>query len=325
VDEYPVNEYEVIDSMIKAAGKLPPGYSKIGDDVAELPQKGGKLIIKSDMLVGRTDVPNGMTMRQAARKSVAMCVSDFASKGVVPDSYLISLGLKREISRDQVEEVTHGFADASGEWGTRLVGGDTNEADDLIIDCTMLGFSDRIVPRSAAKPGHLVVTTGYFGYPPAGLKILLEGAKAERGFRKVATQSVFRPSPNLRLGLGLAKFLRSAMDSSDGLAISLHTLAQASGVGFRVTNVPIKDDVKRFASENGYSATDLALYGGEEYLIVGTMERRSYSRARKLARGRGGDVIVIGETTGDAGNVVLTADGKGKWEKTEMRGWIHLT
>src|SRR5437879_11591348 len=111
--------------MVLAAGKVPPGYSKIGDDVAELPARRGKLIIKSDMLVAKTDVPPGMTLRETARKSVAMCVSDFASKGVAPDSVLISLALRSGVSRGQVDELAHGFADASEEWGVRLVGGDT--------------------------------------------------------------------------------------------------------------------------------------------------------------------------------------------------------
>ncbi len=316
------NEYDVIESMIRAAGRLPSGYSKIGDDVADLPVGRGRLIIKSDMLVARTDVPPRMTLREAARKSVAMCVSDFASKGVAPDSFLISLGLKPGITRDQVDELAHGFADASEEWGVMLVGGDTNEADDLIIDCTMLGFSDGIVPRSGASPGQVVVTTGYFGYPPAGLKILLEKAKAVPGFKKVATQSVLRPTPNLAVGVGIAKFLSSAMDSSDGLAISLHTLARSSGVGFSLTKIPVKEDVERFADSNGYSAVDLVLYGGEEYLIVGTMDRKKYQEAKKVAESAGGDLIMIGETTATAGKIRIRTDGAER--EIRKRGWVHL-
>jgi thiamine-monophosphate kinase len=318
-----VNEYDVIERMVLAAGKLPPGYSKIGDDVAELPARRGKLIIKSDMLVAKTDVPPRMTLRETARKSVAMCVSDFASKGVAPDSFLISLALRSGVSRDQVDELAHGFADASEEWGVRLVGGDTNEAEDLIIDCTMFGFSERIVPRSGASPGEVVVTTGYYGYPAAGLKILLEKARAERGFERVATKSVLRPTPNLAVGLRIAKYLSSAMDSSDGLAISLHTLARSSGVGVRVTRIPVKKDVESFASSNGYSAADLALYGGEEYLIVGTMKRKNYQRAKKIAESAGGDLIVIGETTTAAGKVSLRMEGVER--EIEMRGWVHLS
>src|SRR3989442_13717238 len=115
------------------------------------------------MLVGKTDVPKGMTYRQAARKAVASCVSDFAAKGVAPDSFLISLGLPRGTSEREVSGLAEGFADAAREWKVKLVGGDTNEADDLVIDCTMLGFGEEITPRGGAKAGKLRVTPAGFG------------------------------------------------------------------------------------------------------------------------------------------------------------------
>jgi thiamine-monophosphate kinase len=317
-----VNEYEIIEAIVGAAGRLPRGYSRIGDDVGKIPLKKGKLIVKTDMLVAKSDVPRGMTYREVARKSVGMCVSDFASKGVLPDSYLISLGLREGTTREQVKELALGFADASSEWRVKLVGGDTSEAEDLVINCAMFGFAKRIVPRSGAKPGQMVVTTGYFGYPPSGLKILLEGATAERKFRELAVQSVRRPRPNLPLGVGISGFLSAAMDSSDGLAISLHTLARSSGVGMNVTKLPAKKDVESFASSNGYNATDLALYGGEEYIIVGTMDSRRYDEARGVAENLGGELIAIGETTRAKGRVLLETEGKERKE-IEMRGWIH--
>ena len=84
----------VIDTILRRAGRLPGGYAAIGDDVALIPAGKGRLVAKVDMLVEHTDVPPGMTYRQAARKAVAMCVSDFAAKGVKPDSFMVSLGLK---------------------------------------------------------------------------------------------------------------------------------------------------------------------------------------------------------------------------------------
>ncbi len=200
--------------------------------------------------------------------------------------------------------------------------GRTNEADDLVIDCTMLGFSKGVVTRSGARSGQVVVTTGYFGYAAAGLKILLEKANAESEFRRLATTSVLRPSPNLAVGLGIARFLTSAMDSSDGLAISLHTLAKSSGVGFRVTSLPMTEDVKSFAHSNDYSVEELVLYGGEEYLIVGTIDGRSFRAAKRLAKSLGGDLIAIGETTESGGGVVL--DVKGTTRPIERKGWVHL-
>ena len=42
------------------------------------------LIVKVDTLVESTDLPPGMELVDAARKSIVSCVSDFAAKGVRP-------------------------------------------------------------------------------------------------------------------------------------------------------------------------------------------------------------------------------------------------
>ena len=98
-------------------------------------------------------MPAGMTYRQAARKAVAMCVSDFAAKGASPDSSVVSVGLKKGVRQELVDALARGFRDAEEEWGVLLVGGDTNEAKELVIDCAMVGFAERLVARGGAVPG----------------------------------------------------------------------------------------------------------------------------------------------------------------------------
>ncbi len=316
------NEFEIIDTIVKRSRNLPSGYSRIGDDVAMIRIGGKRLVVKSDMLVDKTDVPQGMSWRQAARKSVAMCVSDFAAKGATPDSFLVSLGLRRETTKKEVVELAKGFHDASVEWHLNLVGGDTNESDNLIIDCTMFGFADKIVPRNGARPGQVVVTTGNFGRSSAGLKILLDRAKAEPKFRSAAVDSVLYPRPKLRLGLGLAKVLSSSVDSSDGLAISLYAIAEMSRVGISITHLPCRKDVEKFAKSNGYLVDDLAMYGGEEYEIVGTLDERLLARARRVAKSLGEELVVVGKTTDQSGKVEMLGR---RHRRILRKGWIHLS
>ena len=306
---------------MKRAGRVPRGYAAIGDDVASVPVGKGKLVVKVDMLVEHTDVPAGMTYRQAARKAVAMCVSDFAAKGVRPDSFMVSFGLRRGVTQEQVDALAEGFRDAEREWKVHLVGGDTNESEELIIDCTMLGFALRVVPRDGSSPGDALVVTGRFGYTGAGLEMLTKSAVAEDAFRKVATESVLMPTPNLREGIALAPYLTSAMDSSDGLARSLHTLAKASRVGFELTSLPAADGVKRFASSNGLDPDALVLLGGEEYVVVGTMRRRNVEAARRAVKRAGGELLEIGRAT-KSGRVELLTGGKRR--TVEDEGWTHL-
>lgn len=316
------DELGIIESIVGTAGKVPRGYAKIGDDVAVVPIRGGRLVVKVDMLVEHTDVPVGMTYRQAARKAVAMCVSDFAAKGVKPDSFMVSIGLRRGVTQGKVNELALGFGDAEQEWGAHLVGGDTNESKELVVDCAMVGFAKRLVTRGGAKVGDSLVVTGAFGYPSAGLKILLSGARADARFGERAKRSVLNPSPSLEVGLALAPYLTSSMDSSDGLARSIHTLAKESGVGFEVANLPVGYGVKRFAEANGLSPEELVLQGGEEYVIVGTVKRSKVAGAREAARRAGGQLIEIGRATSGKGRVELRTDGETRPIRDE--GWTHL-
>jgi thiamine-monophosphate kinase len=302
-------------------GAPPRGYSKIGDDVAVVPSLGKKAVLKVDMLVQSTDVPKQMTFRQAARKAVAMCVSDFAAKGVRPDSFMVSIGLSRGVTKAQVRELSSGLRDASKEWSLKLVGGDTSEAAELIISCFMVGFAERYVRRAGARPGDSVVVTGPFGYPPAGLRIL-GGARATPSFRKKAIASVLRPTPNLKLGLALAGRWTSAMDSSDGLARSLHILARASGVGIEVRRLPTGSGLAEFAASNGLDANKLVLEGGEEYLVVGAMKPSVIQAAAEVARRNGGNLLEIGKVTGRKSGVRFRTNGS----VVPIRdvGWVHL-
>lgn len=314
-----MDENQVIDLIARSAGRLPRGYLPIGDDVAALPSgPGGVLVLKADMLVAKTDVPPGMTWRQVGRKSVAMCVSDFAAKGVSPEVFMVSLALPRSLSDGDIRSLVGGFVDGSREWGVRLVGGDTNEGDDVVVDCTMAGFADRITKRDGARPGELVVVTGDFGTTSAGLKILLEGASSRGSFRKSALANVYLPSPRLKLGLALSRFFSATMDSSDGLAICLHTIARMSRVGMKLSRLPYDGRLESFAARNGYRVDELVLYGGEEYEIVGTIRRELFEEAQRLAVSMGEELQVIGETT--AKREILSPDRS----RVKNKGWVHL-
>src|SRR5947208_15528461 len=142
-----LDEYEVIRLMAKRFGGLPEGYVPIGDDVALIPPgtRGKGVVLKCDMLVAKTDVPPGMSLKMAARKAVAMCVSDFAAKGVRPTAFMISLGLRREPPEADVVELASGVLQASREWDLKLVRGDTSETDGLIIDCLIVGCAKELV------------------------------------------------------------------------------------------------------------------------------------------------------------------------------------
>jgi thiamine-monophosphate kinase len=109
------------------------------------------------------------------------------------------------------------------------------------------------------------------------------------------------------------------MDSSDGLAVSLHDLQKSSGNGFRLTNVPLTREAEKFAELHRINHAALALYGGEEYELVFTVRPDAVDETRKALRGAGADLIQLGVVTKDR-KIVYVEDsvekpvGKGGWE-----------
>lgn len=288
------------------------------DDVAAIPFGKKALAFKCDMLVGMTDVPEQMSPRQAARKSVVACASDLAAKGAKPLAAMVSLGLPRGITRGYVEELARGFQIASEEFGVKIVGGDTNEASDLVIDCSMIGLADRIPPRSGAKPGDTVVMSGLFGYPASGLAILMGGARATGQFRRNAVDSVLEPRPRQDFAI-LAPLFSASIDSSDGLATSLYEIAAQSRVDIHIDYEKVRAaGVDEFAQANGIDPQNLVFFGGEEYEVVATIPEKSLAKARALAKKAGIALHEVGAVKRGTGKVFA---GK---SLLENRGYQHL-
>lgn len=324
VDEF--GERRVIEILRKRLEMMPFSPVAFGDDVAAVPIDAERVaVLKTDMLVDRTDVPAGMSLRQAARKAVVMNVSDFAAKGVQPTAALVSLGLPRRLTELDVEEIADGLNVGAREYGAYVVGGDTGEASDIVVAVMLYGtaLKSRLMLRSGAKPGDLVAVTGSFGKPAAGLRLLKGDCEIPKEVRGTLLNSVFMPRARLPEGLALAASgaVTSSIDSSDGLAWSLHELSRMNGEGFEIDHVPIADEAKRFAEVCRVDALELALYGGEEYELVVTVKPDCWSEAEEALNSAGGQLLRVGKVTREK-QIVLAVDGKRR--PIEARGWEHF-
>ena len=265
---------------------------------------------------------------QIARKSISACVSDLSAKGIKPHVSLISVGIPKKYSKTEIEDLAKGFQIASKEFGVKIVGGDTNESKELIIDCSMIGFSEHCASglpgRNGAKPGDLVVVSGEFGYTSSGLKILTKNAKAYGEFKNNAISSVMKPKPAQKFGISLAKYFSASMDSSDGLSISLYELARQSNVNFLIDNIPSAKGVCNFARNNHLDYKRLIFCGGEEYEIVGTSAPANLKKAKATARRLKLKLFIIGKVEKGEGKVFLLDRKTGKRVQLKDMGYVHL-
>lgn len=279
------------------------------------------IVTKSDMLVESTDVPKGMKIEEIARKSVVACVSDFSAKGIKPLYATVSLAIPREFSKSKIKKLAHGFMKASKEFGVKIIGGDTNEGKEIVIEVSMFGITQRIVNRKGAKNNDIIITSGPFGYASSGLKIILNHCKADPKFVRKSKKQVLVPTPRLKFGLSIARYLSSSMDSSDGLSTTLNEMSRQSSKRFVITKLPCYDDIIKFAETNKIRFMDLVFNGGEEYEIVATVSSTNLPKIKKIARIQKIPLFEIGYVT-NGKNVIYQQENK--ITIIQERGWLHF-
>ena len=321
-----LGERKIIEIILGCLDQMPNMPVPFGDDVSAIDIGNEKFaVIKTDMLVGKTDVPPSMNLWQAARKAVVMNISDLAAKGVKPIALLASIGIPRGFAKKDVEQIGEGLNAGAREYNAYVLGGDTNEASDLVISCTAFGIVEKryLMKRSGAKPDDLVAVTGVFGKTSSGLKILLKGLTAPPEMRKELVNTVLMPQARLKEGLALTQIhaVTASIDSSDGLAWSLHEISRASNVGFVIDNLAVAREAEEFAKIHDLDPVELSLYGGEEYELVVTIKPKLWGKAKKAIEQVGASLIKIGHVTGEK-SLLLRA--KEKTVSIEARGWEHF-
>jgi thiamine-monophosphate kinase len=321
-----LGERKVIEVLWNCIDHAPNMVVPFGDDVAAMKWMNNEIaVLKTDMLVGHTDVPPRMSYEQAARKAVVMNVSDFAAKGCRPLGLLVALGLPKDATRSEIEEIGAGLNAGAREYSVSVLGGDTSETRDLIIGVSMFGAmtGGKIIQRVGAMPGDIVATTGSFGLTASGLKILKENLSVPTKLRKKLVDAVLSPHARLNEGLALAQTgaVTASIDSSDGLAWSLHEISRASNVGFVIDKPPIAPETKEFAASFSLDPLELGLYGGEEYELVLTINSEGWSKAKNVVQQVHGSLQKIGEVTEEA-TIYLKVDNEK--HDVEARGYEHF-
>ncbi len=322
-----IGERSLIEIFMKHLTPMPGMPIPFWDDASAIDIGNNRaIVVNTDMLVWKTDIPKGMTPFQAARKAVVMNISDLAAKGVKPIAFMSSLAIPRDYSVGDAEELVKGFEAGARMYDSYVIGGDTNEACDVIISGMAMGITEteKIMKRdNGVKPGHKLAVTGNIGLTSAGFKHLLDGTPLPEALNETILNSIYLPEARVNEGLALAETgcVTSCMDSSDGLSVSLYDLMRSSGYGFTLDHIPVHPTAEKFAVYNDLDPNDLALFGGEEYELVFTYSPRNHGKVTRALEGVGCELITIGTVTeGEA----IVYDREGKVTTVVKGGWDHF-
>jgi len=274
------SEWDLIAALSREFGPAPPQVILgIGDDCAALALNDADYLLWTmDTLVEGVHFDLAYTsLSKLGWKSLTVNLSDVAAMGGEPRQALLSLGWPPERDRRLALEFAAGLAQAAREYGVAVIGGDTVASPGgLIVTVTLTGQvpAAQMVRRAGASPQDLVFVTGPLGEAAAGLEILRQGLTLAPDLQEPLIEAHLRPRPPLKAGRLLAREgLASALiDTSDGVATDLYHICRASRVGARINRagVPVSPRVRAAAAHLGRDPLDLALAGGEDYLLLFT-------------------------------------------------------
>lgn len=320
----------------------------IGDDAAvieprlELAGLSGPLqwLMAVDTMVETVHF-NSMTMEDGdiGYKALAANISDIAAMGGVPLHALVSVSVPAAYGPERMRRLYDGLYACAEQYGVAIIGGDTTSSPlHLVVAVTVTGAVEagKALRRSGAKPGDAVFLTGPVGLSAAGLHVLSapagEAVRAEAGGLAALVQAHRRPAPSVRAGrlLQARGTCTSLNDVSDGLASEAAEIAAASHVRLALHEelLPRSGSMAAYAGLCGLSALDLMLYGGEDYVLLGTMAAEDAAAAKEAFHQEGLPFFLIGEVeAGEPGVELITRKQNGKSlsrARLEARGYNHF-
>ncbi len=276
------------------------------------------IVVGCDMVHERTDFPSQMTPYQRGWMSVAVSLSDIAAMGAKPLGVLVALGVPEGTERSYLRSMAEGMRECASRAGTRVLGGDTDQHDELTVCTTAVGSVSKryCARRRGAQVGDVVAITGTVGEAACGFA-LLSGKAHKHALNahevESLTEKALMPTPRVSEGMRIAEVCTSMMDTSDGLAMSLHELSAQSDVGFEVDEdaLPVPDSVRACTE----SAVDTALYGAGDFELVFTLPEVAVPMLECLG------IATIGRAIEHRG--VFLKKSSGARHPIERKGWEH--
>jgi thiamine-monophosphate kinase len=274
-----------------------------GDDAAVIRwTKGRYLLFTCDMLVEGTHFRKGRaTPFQIGWKAMARNISDIAAMGGIPRYALVSAAMRPDEELSFFDGIVKGLKAAADAFGVSIVGGDMSRSSAIAVDVSLIGEVEEtsLVRRDGAKVGDCIFMTGSVGGSIKRRHLefmprLAEARKIVRAFK-----------------------VNSMIDVSDGLALDLRRILDASSAGARIYEnaIPISKDANSF---------DTAITDGEDFELIFTMSPQEAKRfLKKEWAMMTTPVTLIGEVMPRGYGYKLIRQDSGA-EELKVKGYLHF-
>jgi thiamine-monophosphate kinase len=322
-----------IEKLLDIEGVRSPEVTlSIGDDTACFrPNPGYALLVTCDSVVeGRHYLAAHITPLDLGHRAMALNISDIGAMGGRPRYALVSLGLKGDTPVRDVEEMYRGFVAELNPFGASIIGGNITKSEGgAFIDITLIGEVEetKMVRRSTARPGDVVLITGYPGQATAGLQMLLHG-KGDQRLKDNLLKVYNRPSHRAREGAAIAQsgYATAMIDTSDGFLGDLGHICEESHVGADLIQerLPMSESLKQAALVLGCDPYDLMLHDSDDYELIVTCPAAHVASIRSaVAKTYDGPVSEVGTITDKPGTLAIVRPD-GSRQTLMAKGWDHF-
>ena len=297
-----IGEKELVKYIIANSKDITP------DDTAITELTSTNLISTCDMLIQSKHFPETMSYFDMGFKSVTVNVSALAAMGAEPLGFLLSIALPKDLDLDSFKELIEGVLSACNYYSIPLIGGDTNEASEIIISGTALGLCDNPLLKNTYSKDDLVVVTGDIGLAALGFNLDTQD--------NVYVKNAIRPVARLNEGILIKDAgASSATDITDGLASELYEMKR-DGFGFMIYEemLGISDEYKQLAKKLNLDYLDLVLHVGEDFELIFTISEDNLKNLNINYK-------VIGKVT-DTDNIEITLEN-GFVLEIKNKGYEH--
>ncbi len=294
----------------------------------------GRVVATTDFLLeGRHFRRDWSSAADVGHKAAARSLADCAAMGAVPTALLVALAAPPGLPVSWARELTAGLAAECARTGASVIGGDTAQADRVLLAVTGLGDLQGRAPvlRSGASPGDLVAVAGPLGHAAAGLALLQAGLPEDP-----LVTAQLRPAPPYDAGPEAAALGATAMiDVSDGLLADLGHIARASRVLIDLDSAALRpgdrlqhaaravaaavlhnpgDRTSQVSRPAHTDALTWVLTGGEDHALVAAFPSGTRLPSRWTVIG------MVRRPAGDPGGGVVL-DGQ---PRAGLPGWDHF-
>lgn len=313
------------------------------------------LVTSTDMLIQSSHFPKGMTYFQMGYKSVVVNVSDLSSMGADNIGFLLNIAIPKDMLLDDFDDLICGVIRACDNYDIPLIGGDTNEANEIIISGTAIGQvdKDKALMKYGFEEGDLVCISDELGYAALGFELLALKEKDPDLYQEKIEK--IKEIDSTIIDLALLKALKpeakydeghilrdcntldnkvSATDITDGLASEFYEILNSDkkysnlndssssnsytkGIRIYEEKLPVEDEFKEIANILNLSYLDLFLHVGEDFEFLFTINEEIKDQLSTEM-----NYYVIGEITDN--NTVEIVLSNGQIEKISSRGYQHL-